>query len=367
MFVTVLVFIAVLSLLVFAHEFGHFLMARRAGMKVEEFGFGFPPRLFGMRRGATLYSINAIPLGGFVKIKGESGDYAEEGDSFAHKSVFVRFSVLVAGVAMNVILAFVLLSVGFATGLPSVVDDTLPASARVHGEATRIVEVLPESPADRAGIKVADELVMIDNQLFSTTEMAYSYLARAEEPVELLLRRGETHVRLTLTKEEIAGVEGSVIGVVLMRSGIVSYPVPSAVAHGAVATGQLTRSIVVGFWDLLRSLVNAKPVPFEVSGPVGIAVMTGEVARLGIPYLIQFTALLSLNLAVLNILPIPALDGGRIFFLLIEAVRARRVSAHVETVVHNLGFLLLLLLVVLVTYRDLVRLGRELFGAFTSA
>lgn len=363
---TLILFLAILSLLVLVHEFGHFFMARRAGMKVEEFGFGFPPRLFGVKRGGTLYSINAIPLGGFVKIKGESGAHGEEVDSFAHKSGWQRFSVLIAGVAMNLVLAVVLFSIGFMTGLPTVTDEPLPQGAHVREEAIRIVQVLPDSPADRAGLRVGDVVESVNDRLFSSAPELYDYVGTQEEGMVFLVQRGEEHVTSTLSREAMDGAEGKILGVALVRTGFVSYGFFPSLLRGVMATGQMTIQIVVAFAELIQNLVTTASVSLDVSGPVGIAVMTGEAAHLGLPYLIQFAALLSINLAVINVLPFPALDGGRILFLLIEKIRRRKVGERVEAMAHNLGFLLLISLVILVTYRDLAHFGGGLFDAIKS-
>ncbi|MDA1038422.1 MAG: RIP metalloprotease RseP [bacterium] len=363
---TILLFLALLSLLVFVHELGHFWMARRMGMKVEEFGFGFPPRMFGIRRKGTLYSINWIPLGGFVRIKGESGSNSEDPDSFASKSAWSRFLVLVAGVTMNLVLAAVLLGAGFMIGLPSVVSDDLPASAHVSDEAIRIVQVLPDSTADLAGLKMGDVVVSINDKTLTTTEDVYTEIGSASGEMDILLRRGEDFVTARVARGEIAGVENEVLGVVLVRTGFISYGFFESILRGVTATVDLTYQVVRAFVDLIGNLISRDRVAVDLSGPVGIAVMTGEVAELGISYLLQFAALLSINLAVINILPFPALDGGRVLFLIIEKMRRKKVSETVEAVTHNLGFLLLISVVILVTYRDIVRFGDEIFGAIKS-
>lgn len=363
---TVILFLVLLSLLVFVHEFGHFWMARRVGMKVEEFGFGFPPRLFGIKRHGTIYSINWIPLGGFVKIKGESGSHCDEPDSFACKPAWKRFLVLIAGVAMNVVLAAVLFAVGFMVGLPSVIDGDVSDRARIRDEAIRIVQVLPDSPAEAAGLKLGDVVVSVDDRLFDGTAPLYEYLSSQEEPMEFLLRRGDGFVTQTVSREAIEGYEEELLGIQIVRTGFVSYPFFEAVGRGVLTAVMMTGAVVVAFVDLIRDLVVTASVSVDVSGPVGIAVMTGEVAELGFAYLLQFAAILSINLAVINVLPFPALDGGRILFLAIEKLRRRKVSERVEAFTHNLGFLVLIGLVILVTYLDLARFGDEILGAVKS-
>ncbi len=370
MFSTIFLFIVVLSLLVFVHELGHFLMAKKMGMKVEEFGFGFPPRAFGFRpkNSETVYSINWIPLGGFVKIKGESGQFKHDPDSFASKKAWKRFTVLVAGVVMNLVLAATLLSIGFMLGLPSVIDGNTPASATIRNEEIRIVTVLPESPADRGEIEAGDRLVSIDGLVFDSAEEARNYIAtRGGEEIELTVEREDgSFYSSNISAEPLEGVDQTGIGIGLVKTGLVSFPIPLAIWHGIVATGQFTYEVTKAFVDLIGNLIIHHKVSVDLSGPVGIAVMTGEVASLGFIYLLQFTALLSINLAIINILPFPALDGGRVLFLLIEKLRGQAVNQRIEAVVHNLGFALLMVLVILVTYRDFVQFGDQIWGALRS-
>lgn len=332
-------------------------------MKVEEFGFGFPPRIFGIRRRGTMYSINWIPLGGFVKIKGESGSHVGDEDSFAHKKIWQRCIVLVSGVAMNIVLAALLFTVGFMIGLPSIISGEVSQRATVRDEAIRFVQVLPESPAEKAGLKLGDVLVSIDDKLFATEQEAYGYISSQDDEMEFLVRRGDAYVSKSVARGEVSGSDGKIIGVQLVLTGFVSYPFFDSIARGAMAAVGMTWQVVVAFVGIVRDLVTTSKVGVEISGPVGIAVLTGEMAELGISYLIQFAAILSINLAVINILPFPALDGGRILFLAIEKIMRRKVGETAEAVTHNLGFMILIVLVVLVTYRDIVRFGDGIIGA----
>src|SRR5690348_16956291 len=201
-FLTILVFIIVLGLLVFVHELGHFIMAKRAGMKVEEFGFGFPPRIFGIRRGETIYSINWIPLGGFVKILGEDGTDSADPESFGRQSAWRRFSVLIAGVAMNLILAWVLVSIGMAIGLPTIIDEgqQVPKPAVVHGISVGIIDVAAGSPAGQAGVKPGDMIVKINGQSITTVEQVQQMTtADAGQPTIYEFKRGSEVLDKTIT------------------------------------------------------------------------------------------------------------------------------------------------------------------------
>ncbi len=362
---TLLLFLLILSVLVFAHELGHFVMAKRAGMKVDEFGFGFPPRLFGVKRGDTLYSVNAIPLGGFVRIKGESGEHRGESDSFSSKSLWARFLVLIAGVAMNVLVAGLLYGIGFTIGMPSVLDGGLPASAEVTDRKLEVMAVAPQSPAATSGIVSGDAIVSLDGQVFETADAARTYiLENGDKGIEVVVQKTDgTFVTYPLTAADIPETQIHGLGVGIVTTGIVSYPAHLAFVYGFGGAFTATRDVAWAFGDLIKTLVVEQKVNVELSGPVGIAVMTGEVAKLGFVYVLQFAAILSVNLAVINVLPFPALDGGRLLFLFIEAVRRRAVDEKTEAVVHNIGFALLMALVVLVTYRDFVKFGGQMWGA----
>lgn len=364
--ITIIIFVAILSLLVFVHELGHFVSAKKSGVRVDEFGFGFPPRIFGVKRGETIYSVNWIPLGGFVKIKGESGEKRTDKDSFGHQSIFHRTIILAAGVIMNVLLAWVLLSFGYVIGLPQVVEDLSPY-ARVADAKIRVISVLKDSPADKAGFKAGDTVLSIDGATVAEVEQVRGTTEQKKGmEVAVSVKREGNIETVKVVPDYIEQTGRTGIGVALVKTGIVSYPFWLAPIEGLHATWVFSKDIVMAFYGLFRDLFVHKEVTVEFSGPVGIAVMTGEVAKLGFRYLIQFTALLSLNLAMINILPFPALDGGRIVFLIAEALRGRAVSRKIEIVTHNIGFALLMMLVIVVTYRDVVRFGDRIWSAVTS-
>ena len=360
MILTVLLFLLILSVLVFVHELGHFLVARACGMHVEEFGFGFPPRAAGfrMKGGETIYSINWIPIGGFVRIKGENGNNKHDHDSFASKKVWQRFLVLVAGVVMNFFLAAVLFSIGFMIGLPSVIDRELPAQAHVVESRLAIMEVVQDSPAARAGIESGDSIASLDGKVIEDAEQARTYLVdHAATGVDLTVRKSdESQKTVRVVSEPLKGTATVGIGVAFVQTGLVSYPFYLAIPQGVFATVQLTGDILRSFWGLIVGVFSGQSMSASLSGPVGIAVMTGQVAAMGVVYLLQFAAILSINLGVINILPFPALDGGRIFFLLIEKLRGKAANERLEIAVNNLGFLLLMALVLFVTVKDVMGL-----------
>ncbi|MCX6715242.1 MAG: RIP metalloprotease RseP [Candidatus Uhrbacteria bacterium] len=361
MILTVLLFILILSVLVFVHELGHFLVARACGMEVEEFGFGFPPRAAGFyfkRGGKTMYSINWIPIGGFVRIKGENGNNKNDHDSFSSKKPWQRFLVLIAGVVMNFFLAAVLFSIGFTIGLPTMIDRALPAQAHVTESHLMIMEIVADSPAARAGIVSGDAITSLDGNKIDDAEQARTYLVEhGTTGVDVALETADKSTKtVRVVSEPLKGTATVGIGVAFVRTGLVSYPFYLAIPHGVIATVQMTGDILQSFSGLIVGVFSGKNVGASLSGPVGIAVMTGQVAAMGIVYLLQFAAILSINLGVINVLPFPALDGGRIFFLIIEKLRGKAVNERFETAVNNLGFLMLMALVMFVTVKDVMHL-----------
>lgn len=355
MFLTIIVFILILGLLVFVHELGHFVAARKNGVKVEEFGFGFPPRIFGVKRGETIYSLNWIPLGGFVKIKGEDGENREDEDSFSHKKIWRRAIILAAGVFMNFVLAAVLLSVGFMIGLPQVINGE-NGYAKISDAKVQVVQILENTPAADAGLHPGDAILEIDGQKLEDVEVMQTYLAgKIDMPVRFILERDGQKIEKEISPTFLIETGRGGIGVGLIKTGIVSYPWYLSLWKGAESAVLFTGEVAIAFYELIKNLIVTQKVSVDLSGPVGIAVLTGQVARMGIIYLLQFTALLSINLAVINFLPFPALDGGRILFLIIEKIRRKPVSQKIENLVHNIGFSLLMLLILLVTYRDVIK------------
>ncbi|MDD5110151.1 MAG: RIP metalloprotease RseP [Patescibacteria group bacterium] len=374
MVLAIISFLVVLGLLVLVHELGHFFAARNAGVGVEEFGIGFPPRAIGFWRDpdskkwhraarntkhapSTIYSLNWVPMGGFVRIKGEQGEQAADRDSFSHQGVGRRIWIISAGVAMNVVLAFVLISFGYAVGTPQVLPDQLPAAAHVSDVKVVIAGVSANYPAARAGLLSGDAIVRVDGQAFTQIGDIQKYLdGKRGTAVTVDVERDGKTIAVSVTPELLPEVGRAGFGVELVRTGLVRYSLPQSVIQGAVSTGSLTVEILRAFGSIITRWVSRQPVEVDISGPVGIAVISAQVVRMGWRYLLQFAALLSLNLAIINFLPLPALDGGRVMFLLVERFRGRAVSARLETLVHNIGFALLMLLVLLITYRDIARL-----------
>lgn len=353
---SILLFVIILSVLVYIHEFGHFRAARRLGIAVEEFGFGFPPRMFGKRVGQTIYSINWIPFGGFVRLKGEGGEQAADPDSFAYASISRRALVLGAGVLMNFLLAMALFIFGFAAGAPTALPETLPAQATVRDARVYVAEIPSDSPAIAYDIQKGDILRQIESVPIGRVSDLTSFTrAHTGERINLTIERDGVQKSIPVTVTVKNGEPQ--IGLVLVETGIISFPIHIAFVQGAEQTLSFTWQIIASFGNLIRDLVVNRTVSPDIAGPIGIAALTGQVAELGFLHVIQFIAVLSLSLAVLNVFPIPALDGGRLFFLIIEKFRGRAVSRRVEGLVHGVGFYVLLLLIVLISVRDVSRFG----------
>lgn len=356
---TAIIFIIVLGILVFVHEFGHFIFAKKAGMKVEEFGFGFPPRIWGVKKGETFYSINMIPFGGFVKILGEDGDEASNPRSFSSKPAGPRLKVIMAGVTMNFFLAVVLLMITNFFGLRiGLIDEKTSSIAR--DKQVQIIEVSKDSPADKAGLKLLDEIKGFKlkgslKEVLSAEDVQAFIRDNAGQSVTVVIGRNEEVLEKIIVPRLNPPEGQGALGISLALTGVVSYPWYEAVWRGVYDAVTLTMNTVMGYFVLFKTLLFEGRLIADVSGPVGIATLTGQAARIGINYLIQFTAMISINLAVLNVIPFPALDGGRALLIIIEKLKGSPVNKKAEQIVNTVGFIFLIALMAYVTTKDILR------------
>lgn len=357
MLLTAILFILLLGLLVLVHEWGHFFVARRLGVRVEEFAFGFPPRLLSFVRKGTRYALNLIPIGGYVKIYGEGGEDERDPSSFSSRPIRQRIAIIAAGVAMNLVLAWLLFSLGHGLGLPTVLNEGEGAK----GARVAIIGVSPGSPAEAAGFKFGDSITKFrirnsESKIESIETVQTLIAEHLGEEISITIGRGKETLEITaIPRREPPPGEGA-LGIAMARVGIVRAPWWRAPWDGAKTTASAMLAIVGALGETLRELTTEGQVSADVAGPVGIFTFANETRRLGFVYLLELAGVLSVNLALLNILPVPALDGGRILFLFIEGVRGARINARFEQAIHTAGFVLLLILMAAITYRDIARI-----------
>ncbi|MEK7214989.1 MAG: M50 family metallopeptidase, partial [Chloroflexota bacterium] len=342
---TLAAFFGVLLALVMVHELGHFVTAKRAGVNVQEFGFGYPPRLFGIHYKGTDYTINLLPLGGFVRMLGEE-DPGETG-SFASKAIPVRIIILAAGSFMNAVLPVFLLTASFMVP-HTVVEGTV-----------RVEQVAEGSPAAAAGIQPGDAILSVnDREVKSIQDVGYNIQLNLGNEMQMTVRRDGKPLTLQVVPRwrppAGQGATGIVIGMPDRQAVTTSLALPAAFARGF----RETLDMPVQFKnDILGRFAGGSAQGSPVMGPIGIAQVTGEVAKSGLVNLLGLAAGLSMNLAMINILPIPALDGGRIVFVLLEWVRrGRRIPPEREAIVHMVFMGLLLLFIARVSFDDIARI-----------
>lgn len=360
---SIILFIIILAALILVHELGHFIAAKRAGVRVDEFGLGFPPRLWKKKIGETVYSVNAFPIGGFVKIFGE--DPSEESlkgkdsaRSLTHKPRYVQAWIVSAGIVFNLLFAWVLISVGFMVGLPYSVDDSAYGT-RVQNPSLTITQVLPLSPAQKAGLKGGDIIVSLSSGVDSLTnprtETTQKFIASHEDVRLTYLRGAETKTIIVRGKEGV--VDGRrAIGISMDIVGFLKLPVHEAFFVGLSTTARMTYAMAVGILDFFKNIFVGRADFKDISGPVGIVGIVSDASTLGFIHLLSLTAIISINLAIINLLPFPALDGGRLFFLLIETIKRSPIKPEIANITNGIGFLILIAVMVAVTFHDIAKL-----------
>ncbi len=346
---TAILFLLVLAVLIFVHELGHFLVARACGIRVDEFALGFGTKLWSMKRGETVYTLRLIPFGGYVKIFGENPDEdsmngSDKSRSLVNKPKWQQVLVLVAGVSFNFIFAWILIASAFMMGVPASTDSYPQYADRMKDTNIIIGYVEAGSPADKVGFKAGDTITG-----FTTVENVQKAIAESKD--KGIIINGKTIV----AKEGI--VEGKyAIGISMDKVATLRLPIHLAIYEGMRFTVHIIKSTATGIYDMVAGIFKGTSRLSSVTGPIGIAGLVGDAAHLGFAYLLMFTALISVNLGVLNLVPFPALDGGRIFFVIIESIIRRPIKPVIANTVNTVGFGLLILLMIVVTYKDIAKL-----------
>ncbi|MDR3287912.1 MAG: RIP metalloprotease RseP [Peptococcaceae bacterium] len=348
--IAVVSWIFVFGLLIMIHEFGHFIVARWAGVKVLEFSFGFGPKLISHQGKETLYALRLFPLGGFVKMFGMDAEMDEQGKpviaasdhprSFMNKSIGKRIAIIAAGPVMNFVLAILLFILVFAyMGIPE------------QAEGSAIGSLIDGKPAMQAGFREGDQIIRVNGVDTPDWNALIEVIhTQPEQPLDVVIVRDGQQLALNVVTEKDPQTGYGMIGI---APAIVYKQVSvwQSIKYGCIQTVSFTRMIIVTLFQMITG-----QIPADVGGPVMIAQAVGEAAREGFMNLLIFTSAISIQLGLLNLFPIPALDGSRIIFLLIEGVRGKPVKPERENMIHLLGFALLLLFAVVVTYHDILRL-----------
>lgn len=363
----ILIFLVILLVLVLVHEFGHFFTAKKFGIRVDEFGFGFPPKLFGKKIGDTLYSFNLFPIGGFVKIFGENPDEEntngrDKERSFVNKPKYKQAIVLFAGIFANFLLAWILFSFGFMSGLPTSVGSE-PKGYELKDVNLVVVSVLSGSPAEISGLKSGDKIISIKSGEDFVPEINPDTLksfivSHGDKEIEFgYLRDKNQEINLTtLIPKNGENGEKPSIGISMDQIGIAKLPVFKAFWEGMKLDISVTKGTVVGLYTLIKDSLVGKGSFASVAGPVGMVGIVGDAYKFGIAYLLSFVAIISVNLAIINLIPFPALDGGRLLFLLIEKIKGSRINPKFANTANFIGFALLIIFMIVVTYHDIVKL-----------
>src|SRR3989344_3550891 len=365
---SIIFFIIVLAVLILSHEFGHFIVAKKSGIRVDEFGIGFPPRAWGKKIGETIYSINWLPFGGFVRIFGENNEEVatdeERKRSFISKPKIVQAAVIAAGIIFNLILAWIIFSIVLTMGIPASTS-FVPAEKLESLELT-VVGVAPDSPADKAGIEALDAIVYLRSSRDQITtnltpELLQEFVrAHSQGPITFGYKKagGEGILETQIIPQVGIYNDSPAIGVSMDLVGIFKVNILRAPYEGLLLTSRLTVATLKGYAVIIRDIFigQGREVLGVISGPVGIAGLVGDAASHGAGSALILTAIISISLAIINLIPFPALDGGRLLFLIIEAIKGSPIKPKVAMITNSVGFILLILLLLIVTYSDIAKL-----------
>jgi regulator of sigma E protease len=360
----IIIFIIILAALVFVHELGHFLVAKASGIRVDEFALGFPPRIFSFQKGETRYSLNAVPFGGYVKIFGEdyeeaqtNSEVAKDDRSFINKPRYIQATVLIAGICFNIIFAWLLLSLSFMIGMPAPEG----YQANVANVVTTVISVDKNSPAEQAGLSTGDHITALsapDQTIQNPTgDQIQNFTTKhANVLISMTFEHGGNSKTVSITPTVRNGIDHATIGISMEALGSVRLGFFSSLWEGGKLTATLVSATAVGIVQFIGTAIIGHAHVSDVTGPVGIARLVGDATQLGFTYILSFTAFISINLAIINLVPFPALDGGRILFVLIEKIRGKALNTKAVQIVNMTGLGLLLLLMLIVTYHDIATL-----------
>jgi regulator of sigma E protease len=362
---SIILFLVVLLVLVLVHEWGHFVAAKKTGMRVDEFGFGFPPKLYGIKKGETEYTFNALPIGGFVRIYGENKEELVDGEinhdsnrAFSARPKWAQAVVLIAGVLMNVLLAWLLFTIVLMIGVPTAIEESVASSeANLY-----VADTITGAPAE--AIPVNSILVSAhsgEDILYHPKPSTFSEFVteHAPNPITITYQYAKEVKEVTIVPTQGLSPdepERYLVGASLTLIEMQQRPVHIAIRDGFTATIDGLVGITVGLYTLISQSLIGQADFSSIAGPVGIVNMVGDAASFGITTLLSFVAIISLNLAIINILPFPALDGGRLLFVLVEATTRKEIPPVWAGRLNVVGFALLMLLMVAVTYNDVMRI-----------
>lgn len=354
---TVIIFLITLTVLVFVHELGHFLSAKFFGIRVDEFAIGFPPKIFSKKVGETKYSINLIPFGGYVKIWGEDIEEnavlndAEKKRNLSYASKWKQAIVLLSGIIFNIVFAWFFISLSLNFGLVSTASEDSPLE--IKNPQVTIVSVLSGTPAEIAGLKAGDIIISTNLKPVDSILSVQEEIIGNDKVSIVYKRDGKQNTVVVEGKEGIVENKKA-IGISMEMVGTAKYGFWESFYIGAKLTIIETKNISIGLKDFfVKIFVSGKSALDGVSGPVGLAKMSGDAVQFGFSYFLGFVAMISINLAIINLIPFPALDGGRVFLLMIEAIIRRKIKPIIFNLLNGIGFILLMILMVVITVKDI--------------
>ncbi len=361
---TIILFLIILAVLIFVHELGHFSTAKFFKIRVDEFAIGFPPKIFSWKKGETKYSLNAIPAGGYVKIFGENPDEdslmgPDSKRSFVNAKWWKQIIILLSGIFMNLIFAWILISISLNIGIILPIEDKYRDEAK--DVSVFITSIVKDSPSDKVGLMEGDKIIEIQTEkieeVLPTAENIQKIIADSLGKIYLKYEREGITKTAVLTA--INGlIDGrKAVGISMGEIGTIKFGFPRSLYEGLKLTAIETKEITVGIYTFIYELLSGQNgMLANIAGPVGIAGLVGEASSKGISYLFGFVAMISINLAMLNLIPFPAFDGGRVLFVLIETIIQRKIKPAILNWTNLIGFGLIIILMIFITYKDILRL-----------